>query len=109
MKKPNVIKREPQHALPTETVLGEYRVGDWSLISLQVTNTDETQTLACRIDSRLTVDDDYAPSTLPDLAEIPPLATRKVDIDCRGVLDIQLVGAASGIGLDCFVSGLMVE
>lgn len=109
MRKLNLLQRTQRSVLPTTTTLVTVRVNTYQLLSLQVKNLDLTQTLNCVIHSRLTEDDDYAASALPDLQGIAPGETRKVDIDIRSVLDVKLTGQASGLGLECTVSGLLTE
>lgn len=109
MHKPNLVSRVTRPVLPTETVITTVNVHTFGLLSLQVKNTDETQTLDCVVKSRCTKDDDFAESELTDLQGIQPGETRKVDIDVRVTYEIELVGTASGAGLDCTVSGLLLE
>lgn len=63
-----------------------------------VENKSLTQTYTGVIGSRLLSSGVYAPSSLGDLAEIPPGEARSVQVNCASVSELQLELAADGAG-----------
>ncbi len=88
---------------PTATTLITLDTSATQTATIQVTNLDAVQTLACTIQRRAISSLGFADTTMPDLANIGPLATAAVDIDCGSNLEVRVIGTASGAGLDCTV------
>lgn len=94
----------PVSVAPTATELATVDVRDTRLLSVLVQNLDVSQTVACTIYRRLTAAGAWAPSTLGDLADIPPLSARSVDIDCATNFELRIDAVASGVGASVLVS-----
>ena len=89
---------------PTGTVLATWRASAINtVVTVQVTNTDAVQTLDCVLRRRVSADFEMAVSTLPDLRDIPALGTAAVDIETGAAYEVEVLGTASGAGLDALV------
>ena len=74
---------------------------DTRLVAIYVKNTDATQTLDVTVRRRATLADDFAEGQVFDeFTAIPPLTPRVVDFDCGVNTEVEVVGVASGAGLD---------
>ena len=63
-----------------------------------VENLSTTQTYSGTIGSRLLASGAFAPSTLGDLASIPPGEARSAQVNCESVSELELQLSASGAG-----------
>ena len=90
---------------PTSTSMVIIDVRDTRLVAIGVKNLDAVQTLTCTIRRRAHQSDDMADGQFfPELDAIPPLTQRAVDVDVGVNMDIELVGIASGGGLQATVT-----
>jgi hypothetical protein len=90
---------------PTVTTLATFDTSQTQTLTVQVSNDDAVQTLACTVQRRASLLAAFADSTMPDLSSIAPLGTAAVDIDCGGNAEVRVVGYASGAGLAATVCG----
>jgi hypothetical protein len=109
MRKVQQLLLTPAAVGNTSTVMLRTKLPEWGLLTLEVENTDGSQTLSCVINRRLTASSAWSESSLPDLADIPAGQARCVDIDCRGTYELEVRGTASGAGLTANVAGILVE
>ena len=93
----------PVSVAPTSTTLGTFDTSATQTLTIQVTNLDGVQDLACTIQRKAISSLGFADTTMPDLANIPAGTTAAVDIDCGSNLEVRVVGTASGAGLECTV------
>lgn len=99
MSAPSISALLTKAVAPTVTTICTLDVRSQDLASLWVFNPSATETLYCVVQSSLDEADEFAPSTLPDFAAIPPASDPvKADIDCRGSSLLRLVGFYSGAG-----------
>jgi hypothetical protein len=89
---------------PTQTTLATIDTANTALLTVQVTNTDATQTLDCSIQRQANAAQGYADVKEDGLLGIGPLEEAVVDVDCTGCVSVRVVGTASGAGLDAQVS-----
>jgi len=90
---------------PTATTLATFDVGTTATLTVQVANLDAVQTLACTVQRRATLTSAFVDSTIGDLADVQPLGSACVDLDCGANAEIRIVGVASGAGLTATVCG----
>lgn len=88
---------------PTATVLLTLDTSATQTLTMQVTNLDALQTLACTVQRKAIGGMDWADTPLIALESIAPLATAIADLDCGGSLEVRITGIASGAGLDASV------
>lgn len=67
---------------------------------VHVTQLAAGQTFTGRIKTKLREEDEYAPSTLPDLGSVTDAEPASVQIDCRGISYLRVDGLQSGVGGD---------
>jgi hypothetical protein len=88
---------------PTETTLCSFArdtLKGAKRVTVQVYNTDATQTFEGLIYRRKAGMSAWAPSTMPDFASVAPLASVMADIDVEGTDELELRGTMSGLGGD---------
>lgn len=85
---------------PTTTILAVIDARQYEYLSVQIENLDPTQTFSGTVQRRLNSSNDFANSTIPDFAEIPPLGSVVADLDTASAVDIRLTGTMSGAGGD---------
>lgn len=90
---------------PTTTTLATFDTSQTQTLTVQVTNTDAAQVLACTVQRRASLMASFADTTMPDLSNIAALSTAAVDIDCGGNAEVRVVGFASGVGLTATICG----
>jgi hypothetical protein len=99
----------PKAVAPTPTLLATIHVEEYALLCMQFENLDATQTLDVTIKVRSSRTGNYAPNSFSELLGIAALTPAAVPIDVKGFVDIQFWGVASGAGLNCTISGLLVR
>lgn len=90
---------------PTQTTLATFDTSTTAILTVQVSNSDVSQTLDCTIWRRANPLVDFAATTMPDLLGIAAGGTAAVDIDCGGNVEVRVTGVASGAGLTAVVCG----
>lgn len=95
----------PVAVAPTPTVLAAFDTGTTATLTVQVENTDATQTLSCDIQRRAITSAPFVSTGSFLLQDIQPLASACVDIDVAGNSDFRIVGTASGAGLTANICG----
>lgn len=73
---------------------------------LHVTQLAAGQTFSGTIKTKLLESDEYAPTTLGDLAAVTDAAPASVQVDCRGISYLRLDGLQSGAGGDVRIVAL---
>lgn len=102
---PKYVQSETKPAGPTSTSLAIVDVRDTRLIAIYVKNTDAVQTLSVTVRRRATLADDFSEGQVFDeFTDIPPLTPRVVDFDCGVNTEVEVVGIASGAGLDATIT-----
>ena len=92
------------HVLPTETVvLAAFDVSIASIVSLQVTNLDGSQTFDGTVYVALG-SMSLAPTPVAELTGVGPGVSRVAQVDVRGVSRLELRGVMSGVGGDVSVA-----
>lgn len=104
MANPRSIPPTTVAVAPTGTTLGTVDVTKSKTVTIQVKNTDGSQTLACVVLRRAHPSLALVDSTLPDLASIAAGAEAAVDVDCGANYEIAVYGTASGAGLDATIT-----
>jgi len=90
---------------PVSTTLATFDVSTTQTLTVQVANSDASQTLACTVQRRAVALADFVDTTLGDLASIGPSSSACVDLDCGANVEIRIVGTASGAGLTATICG----
>lgn len=90
---------------PTPTVLASFDVATTATLTVQVENTDASQTLSCDIQRRAITSAPFVSTGSFLLQDIQPLASACVDVDVAGASDVRIVGTASGAGLTANICG----
>ena len=67
-------------------------------VTVQVHNTDATQTFAGTVYRRKAGMTAWAPSTVPDFSSVNPLSSVMCDLDVEGTDELELRGVMSGAG-----------
>lgn len=81
--------------------MGIVDVGDTARVAVSVKNLDAVQTLNVTLRRRPAVQDDFSDAPVFDeLTGIPALTTRAVDFDTGVHKELEVVGVASGAGLN---------
>lgn len=89
---------------PTSTLLCTIECRSSSRVTLQVVNTDGSQTFVGEVRRRTQSETTYAPSTLGDFSSVGPGSSVMADLDVEGTEAIQLWGTMSGAGGNVRVS-----
>ena len=90
---------------PTSTSMGIIDSRDTRWVAIQAKNLDATQTLTCTVRRRARLADDFAPSVAFDeFFAIPALASRVVDFDSGLSAEVEVLGVASGGGLNSLLT-----
>ena len=89
----------------TTTALATFDASTTAVLTVQVSNSDASQTLACTVQRRAVNGASFVDSSIPDLSSIGPSSAACVDIDCAANAEIRIVGVASGAGLTALISG----
>lgn len=92
--------------LPTETDIAELAARDsiadlaarGGIAGIQVENLTLDQTLSVALHKKAHPDMPYAPVGIGELFDIPPLASRYLELPLRGAFAVKLTGAYSGAG-----------
>lgn len=101
MTSPKYIQSAPVTVNPTSTSLGIVDVRDARLVAIYVKNLDAVQTLDVTVRRRAALGDDFSDSQVfEELTAIPPLTPKTIDFDCGVQAEIEVVGIASGGGLN---------
>lgn len=86
---------------PTSTSLAIVLIANTRLMAVSVKNLDATQTLTVTLRRRAHPEDDFCDAAaFEELVSIPPLTPRTVDVDCGTHYELEVLGIASGAGLD---------
>lgn len=93
-------------APPTLAELVEFDAREWRIVTITVENLDGLQTVEGQVWKRAMQGHLYAPSSLPDLAEVPPGEARSVDVEMGAHMWLSLRLKASGSGANILVSAV---
>jgi hypothetical protein len=89
----------------TTTSLVTVDVRDARIVCVAVKNLDASQTLTVTLRARCHASDDFAErAVLRDLTDIPPSTQVCVDVDVGVLTELEVLGVASGAGLDAVVT-----
>lgn len=89
---------------PTNTTVLEVDTRFVDVLTVQLTNTDGTQTFAGTVQRRTHNETAFADSDIPDFSGVGPGVSVMADLDTRGSAVVRLVGYMSGAGGDVRVS-----
>ena len=90
---------------PTSTVMATVDIRDTRTCAVAVKNTDASQTLDVTLRRRCDSRDDFAPTNTPlELEAILPGEQRACDIDVGVHVELEVLGVASGAGLDAVIT-----
>lgn len=85
---------------PTSTSLAIVSIANTRLMAISVKNLDAAQSLTVTLRRRAHPSDDFADAAaFQEFDAIPPLTARSVDVDCGTHFELEVVGVASGAGL----------
>jgi len=89
---------------PTETTIQEYDCTNLRTLTVQITNTDGSQTLVCSVYRRQYSSQAWALSALSDFALLAAGQSVVADLDVSSTGFIKITGYMSGAGGDCVCS-----
>lgn len=91
--------RDAVPAGPTSTSLAIIDVRNTRFVACAAKNLDATQTVTVSLRRRASNLDDFADAQFyVELADIPPLTQRQVDVDVGSNFELEALGVASGAG-----------
>jgi len=95
----------PLPVLSTSTSMAIVDVSTTRRVAVSVKNLDATQTLSVTLRQRAFAADDMAPAPVFDeLTAIPALTPRIITFDVGAMNELEVVGVASGAGLNASLS-----
>lgn len=89
---------------PTETTIADFNCNGLKTLTVQITNSDGSQTLSGLVYRRQYASQAWALATLGDFSLIPAGSSVVADLDVSNTGLLRITGTMSGAGGDCIVS-----